>query len=81
MKTEYKVEMKRVDSKWYNAHSPNRHGNRMFNNYMSAVEYMDRVIEAWGRYEKMFNPIESMIPRKFRIVKREVTEWEERVRI
>lgn len=81
MKKEYRVEMFRK-GKWIKGHSPNNVNARIFTDYMDAVNFHDRIITAWGEYEnkvKTHFPADydpESFPHKFRIVRREVTEWE-----
>lgn len=81
---EYMVQMKvaNPEAKWQSAHKPNNAYHKAFDNYTDAVEFMDRVIILWDQYEEKWKKYdkgisENLIPRKYRILKREVSEWEE----
>lgn len=81
---EYMVQMKPAnpEAKWQRAHKPNNANHKVFDNYMEAVEFMDRVIILWDQYEEKWKKhdegiSENLVPRKYRILKREVSEWEE----
>ena len=78
---EFRVEMF-VNNKWIAGRSPNGGTKRIFTNYMDAIDCHDRIIVLWGEHEskvKKHYPTEydsERFPHDFRIVRREVTEWE-----
>lgn len=81
---EYMVQMKPAnpEAKWRFAHSPNNVNKKVFTNYKDAVAFMDVVIGMWGFYEDKYKGLgleidEDFIPRKYRILKRDVSKWEE----
>lgn len=81
---EYMVQMKvaNPEAKWQSARRPNNTNKRVFSNYDDAVDFMDSVIIMWDQYEEKWKKydnsiVDNLIPRKYRILKREVSEWEE----
>ena len=87
---QFTVWMKRRSGKdgtiqWMPAHTPNQGKQRIFNSKADAEEQKTELETVWGNYEEKWerlypsrDPIrQGMYPKAFKIMSREVTEWED----
>lgn len=74
---EFKVQMF-IDGKWCGGRMPNQGNTRVFRNKQDAINHMDALIIRWDDHRNRYNKDgRKSYPVKFRIMSRDVTEWEE----
>lgn len=76
---EYKVQML-FNGKWISGHRPNNIHYKTSRNKEEMIKYMCEMGEAWRIYRIKLENLgydTKLTPETFRIVSREITEWEE----